>query len=81
MELHKKNIIPVNTKIISSTKHIELENTLFHRTNIQKTLIQLRKIKIISTTKHIDFHAKRSLTQPKNALKLENKIIYIYIKI
>ena len=41
----------------------------------KKTLIHLRKIKIISATKHIDLHAKRSLTQPKNALKLENKII------
>ena len=40
---YKKNIIPVNTKIISSTKHIELHNTLFHLTNIQKTINSAKK--------------------------------------
>ena len=40
---YKKNIIPVNIKIISSTKHIELQNTLFHLTNIQKNINSANK--------------------------------------
>ena len=40
---YKKNTILVNIKIISSTKHIELQNTLFHLTNIQKNINSAKK--------------------------------------